>query len=122
MIRIDYELLREFGLAGLPPHEQNLLLKQIHDTLELRVGRRLADQMSNDQLDEFEEFFEAEDDVGAFQWLEREFPDYKTIVGSEFDELKLEVKSFATDILGISAETPLPEPSTMPRLTRREQD
>ena len=43
----------------------------------MNVGVRLADQMSNEQLDEFEKFVDANDDKGAFQWLESNFPNYK---------------------------------------------
>jgi len=49
----------------LPEAERNSLLKHIYETLEMRVGMRLADQMSNEQLDEFEKDFEAKDDAGC---------------------------------------------------------
>ena len=99
MIKIDNALLQEIGLAALPPQEKDSLLKHIYETLEMRVGMRLADQMSNQQLDEFEQYFEAKDDAGAFKWLESNFPNYKDIVQEEFDKLKLEVGQSAPQIL-----------------------
>ena len=51
MLRIDNNLLQEVGLASLPDSEKNSLLRHIYETLEMRVGIRLADQMSNEQLD-----------------------------------------------------------------------
>jgi len=87
MLKIDNSLLQEVGLGGLPDGEKNSLLKHIYETLEMRVGIRLADQMSNEQLDEFERYFEAKDDAGAFKWLETNFPNYKEIVQEEFDKL-----------------------------------
>ena len=71
-LRIDNSLLQELGLDGMPPEDKTSLLKHIYETLEMRVGMRLADQMTNDQLDEFEQFFNAKDDAGAFRWLERD--------------------------------------------------
>lgn len=65
----------------------------------MRVGMRLADQMTNDQLDEFERYFEAKDETGAFKWLETNFPNYRDIVKQEFDKLKLEVSQSASQIL-----------------------
>lgn len=102
MLKIDNSLLQEIGLGGLPEAEKNSFLKHIYETLEMRVGIRLADQMSNEQLDEFERYFEAKDDAGAFKWLETNFPNYKDIVQQEFDKLKGEVAQSAPQILAAS--------------------
>ena len=102
MLKIDNNLLQEVGLGGLPSAEKNSFLKHVYETLEMRVGIRLADQMSNQQLDEFERYFEAKDDAGAFKWLETNFPNYKDIVQQEFDKLKAEVAQSAPQILAAS--------------------
>ena len=102
MLKIDNSLLLEVGLGGLPDAEKNTFLKHIYETLEMRVGIRLADQMTNEQLDEFERYFEAKDDAGAFKWLETNFPNYKDIVQQEFDKLKAEVAQSAPQILAAS--------------------
>ncbi|HVI60870.1 MAG TPA: DUF5663 domain-containing protein [Candidatus Saccharimonadales bacterium] len=102
MLKIDNTLLQDVGLGGLPAAEKNSFLKHIYETLEMRVGIRLADQMSNQQLDEFERYFEAKDDAGAFKWLETNFPNYKDIVQQEFDKLKTEVAQSAPQILAAS--------------------
>ena len=120
MLKIDNNLLQELGLAGLPEAERNSFLKHIYETLEMRVGIRLADQMSNEQLDEFERYFEAKDDAGAFKWLETNFPNYKEIVQQEFDKLKAEVAQSAPQILaasqaqaGQNAQNPQPQVQPM---------
>lgn len=102
MLKIDNSLLVEVGLGSLPAGEKNSFLKHVYETLEMRVGIRLADQMSNQQLDEFERYFEAKDDAGAFKWLETNFPNYKDIVQQEFDKLKAEVAQSAPQILAAS--------------------
>ena len=102
MIKIDAGLLEELGLSTLPQVERDDLLKHIYETLEMRVGMRLADQMTNEQLDEFEQYFEAKDDAGAFRWLESNFPNYKDIVQEEFDKLKVEIGQSAPQILSAS--------------------
>lgn len=114
MLKIDNNLLQELGLSGLPDAEKNSLLKHIYETLEMRVGMRLADQMTNQQLDEFEQYFEAKDDAGAFKWLESNFPNYKDIVQEEFDKLKGEIQQSSAQILAASqaamAAGPAPAP------------
>jgi hypothetical protein len=102
MLKIDNSLLQEVGLGTIPDAEKNSLLKHIYETLEMRVGIRLADQMTNQQLDEFEQYFEAKDDAGAFKWLETNFPNYKDIVQEEFNKLKSEVAQSAPQILAAS--------------------
>lgn len=114
MLKIDNNLLEEIGLATLPESEKNSLLKHIYETLEMRVGMRLAEQMTNEQLDEFERYFEAKDDAGAFAWLESNFPNYKDIVQEEFDKLKQEVAGAAPQILAAAPAQPAPQYAPAP--------
>lgn len=110
MLRIDNNLLQEIGLGALPNADKNSLLKHIYDTLEMRVGVRLADQMSDDQLNEFERYYDAHDDSGALNWLETNFPNYTAIVQEEFDKLKVEVAQSAPQILAATSQNNEPTP------------
>ncbi|MGH7142298.1 MAG: DUF5663 domain-containing protein [Candidatus Saccharimonadales bacterium] len=105
-LRIDNSLLQALGLDSLPQVDKSSLLKHIYETLEMRVGMRLADQMTNEQLDEFEHFFNTQDDSGAFHWLETNFPNYKEIVDEEFSKLKNEVAQTAPQILEAAQSSP----------------
>lgn len=100
MIKIDDSLLEELGLLGLPKAERDKLLRQIYETLEMRVGMKLAERMSDQQLDEFERFIDTNDEAGALQWLETNFPDYKQVVASELEVLKAEIKKDSAKIIG----------------------
>lgn len=118
-LKLDNSLLEELGLAALPEAEKQGLLKHIYETLEMRVGMRLADQMTNEQLDEFEQFVNANDDSGAFKWLESNFPNYKDVVNDEFEKLKAEVGQVAPQILSQSQQAlaqgaPAPDPFGAP--------
>lgn len=99
MIKIDDSLLEELGLIALPKAERDKLLRQIYETLEMRVGMKLAERMSDQQLDEFERFIDTNDEAGALQWLETNFPDYKQVVASELEVLKAEIKKDSTKII-----------------------
>jgi len=88
MLRLDHKLLVDLGYRSLTISQADRLLKHLYDTMEQNVGLRLAEGMSDEQLDAFDAFFEAKDDAGAFAWLQRNFPDHKEIVTSEFAELK----------------------------------
>jgi hypothetical protein len=102
MIKLDDDLLKELGLLGLPPEEKKKFLAHIYETLEMRVGMKLAEQMSDAQLREFEQFIDTNNEAGALKWLETNFPNYKDVVASEFENLKNEVRQLAPQILSAS--------------------
>src|SRR3990167_2263076 len=99
MFKLDENLLKELGLGTLPAEEKNRMLAHIYETLEMRVGMKLAEQMTNEQLDEFEGFIDRSDEAGALKWLETNFPDYKQVVADELDKLKAEIKAQAPAIM-----------------------
>ncbi len=113
MFKLDNAFLQELGLGSLPAQEKNMMLKHIYDTLELRVGKKLAERMTNQQLDEFEQLMPKQDDTQDMQvqkqnsslhWLETNFPDYKQVVAGELERLKQEIKQAAPQILEASQE------------------
>lgn len=106
-LKLDNNLLIEIGLGTLPEEEKKKMLAHIYDTLETRVGMRLAEQMSEQQLQEFEQV--ANDEVAALKWLEATFPGYKEVVADEFEKLKLEVKQVAPQIVAESQQSNTPD-------------
>jgi len=99
MIKLDDDLLQELGLANLPAEEKRKLLAHIYETLEMRVGMKLAEQMTDAQLSEFERFIDRNDEASALAWLEANFPNYKDVVAQEFERLKAEIRQAAPQIL-----------------------
>ncbi len=111
MFKLDNAFLQDLGLGELPPQEKNMMLKHIYDTLELRVGKKLAERMTELQVTEFEQLMPSQTDTkevqaqkqnSSLQWLETNFPDYKQVVASELEKLKQEVKLAAPQILEAS--------------------
>lgn len=106
MFKLDDNLLKELGLGDLPVAEKNKMLAHIYETLEMRVGMKLAEQMTNEQLDEFEAFIDRNDEAGALKWLETNFPNYKQVVADELENLKGEIKTAAPQILAAATAEP----------------
>lgn len=69
------------------------LARLAYDELELRVGFILANEMTNEQLDEFEALIDAKDDDAASDWLVQEMPHYTKVVGEEHEKLGDEIKN-----------------------------
>lgn len=53
MFQLNDDFLKELGLDGLPEEQRKPFLNHIYSELELRVGQRLSDGLSDAQLDEF---------------------------------------------------------------------
>lgn len=105
MLKLDNDLLLELGLGALPEDQKKAMLQHIYETLELRVGTQLANQMTDRQLEEFEQFIDAGGDANqeqALHWLETNLPNYKQVVNEVFEALKAEIKQMAPQIMATS--------------------
>ncbi len=91
-VKIDNKLLANLGLGDLSAAEKKDLIANIQDTLEMRVGTRLAEQMTQQQIEEFERIFDEKDEDAALDWLTAATPDYEDVVDEEFTKLQLEVR------------------------------
>lgn len=99
MFKLDDDFLASVGLAALPADDKRKMLAHIYETLELRVGIKLAQNMSDAQLNEFEQLMDANDEAGALKWLETNVPNYKDVVAAELAALKAEITEQAPGIL-----------------------
>ncbi len=102
MFKLDNNFLIELGLGSLPAEDKNKMLAHIYETLEMRVGMKLAEQMTDAQLDEFEGYINRNDEAGALTWLESNFPNYKQVVADELERLKSEIQQVAPQIVAES--------------------
>lgn len=91
-IVIDRDLLNELGLTVRSEAEARQQAQWFYDTMEMRVGKRLAQLMLDEQRDEFETYVEADDEVAALDFLETSFPEYRQVVRDIFADLKAEVR------------------------------
>lgn len=91
MFPLDNAFLQSVGLADMPEDQKKVFLQDMYEELETRVGTRLAEDLSNEQLAVFEKLIEAGDDKGAVRWLEEHRPNYKQVVAEELEKLKKEI-------------------------------
>lgn len=73
MFQLDEKFLQDIGLNELPEDQKKPFLQHIYDELELRVGTKLSDGMSDTQLEEFEAIIDRKDDV-VIAWLNKYVP------------------------------------------------
>jgi hypothetical protein len=75
MFQLDEKFLEDIGLNDLPDDQKKPFLQHIYDELELRVGTKLSDGMSDEQLTEFEAIIDRKDEV-VTGWLAEHVPNY----------------------------------------------
>jgi hypothetical protein len=92
---IDDAFLNDLGLGGLPEEKKHVLVQQMLHTLELRVGTRLSEDMSDEQLDEFERIIGQSEDSSeaATEWLKANNPSYNQVIGEEIEKFKSDLRS-----------------------------
>jgi hypothetical protein len=75
MFQLDDNFLENVGLAAMPEEQKKAFLQHVYDELELRVGTKLSEGMSDAQLEEFESVIDRKDDI-ITAWLAKHVPDY----------------------------------------------
>ncbi len=75
MFRLDDQFLKDIGLDNLPDDQKKPFLQHIYSELELRVGTRLSDGLTDVQLEEFESIIDRDQDK-VQAWLAEHAPNY----------------------------------------------
>lgn len=75
MFQLDDKFLADIGLSSLPAEQKQAFLQHIYEELELRVGTRLSDGLSDAQLEEFEKIID-KDQAIIDGWLATHVQDY----------------------------------------------
>jgi hypothetical protein len=75
MFQLDDKFLADIGLGDLPDDQKQAFLQHIYEELELRVGTKLSDGLSDQQLEEFEKIIDRDHAV-IDAWLAAHVQDY----------------------------------------------
>lgn len=90
MFQLDEKFLEDVGLGGLPEDQKQAFLDYFREQLELRVGTKLSEGLSDAQLDEFESFIDR-DEEKVNKWIADNVPNI------EEDKIWQQLKSGAPD-------------------------
>lgn len=85
MFQLDDKFLADVGLNDLPEDQKPAFLQHLYSELELRVGTKLSEGMSDDQLAQFEAFVD-QDEQKVVAWFEQYLPNYAS--AADFQSLK----------------------------------
>lgn len=96
IIKLDRNLLIELGLSSLDADQQARVLRKLYTVLEVRVGIRLAREMSDKKREEFESLIPRDPERGesgsALEWITQNFPEHPLIVQDEYDQVVARIR------------------------------
>lgn len=75
MFQLDDQFLQDVGLGAMPDDQKQAFLQHIYSELELRVGTKLSEGLSDDQMAEFEAFIDR-DAEKVEVWFAAHLPNY----------------------------------------------
>lgn len=75
MFQLNDDFLNSIGLNDMPEDQKKPFLQHIYSELEMRVGTKLSDGMSDEQLEEFGSIIDRNDAI-IVGWLQKYAPDY----------------------------------------------
>ena len=90
MFQLDDKFLQDVGLGSLPEEQKKAFLDHFREQLELRVGTKLSDGLSDAQLEEIESFIDRNEEK-VTNWVQTNVPDY------ENDQIYQQLKSGAPE-------------------------
>ena len=94
MFQLDDTFLADVGLDMMPEAEKQAFLQHIYQELELRVGTRLSEGMSDAQLAQFEAIIDRKMEV-VDPWLAQFVPNYTA--DAAFQRMQQATNLAATD-------------------------
>lgn len=88
MVEVNAAWLAKLGVKTSDESEMEALVVRAMDELELRVGSKIADKLTAEQITEFERIG---DDDERVAWLGKAFPSYDDTVYAEYDAMAKEI-------------------------------
>lgn len=76
MFKFDNRFLDSVGLTDLQESQKEAFLQYAQDQLEIRIGEKMSENLTNDELDEFENIID--NDADTIQGLLGSYGDYKS--------------------------------------------
>lgn len=98
-MRIDEDFMNELGLSGMPEADKKNFMEQAEVELEMRVGHTIGMDLSDEQMDEFDQITDPDD---ASAWLKKNVPSFRETVQQVFQNFKAELKRELAQFFGLA--------------------
>lgn len=102
-MHFDKDFLKRVGLGAMPEAEKQAFLNYIQEELEVRIGERIAQGLTEAQVSEFDALTDPDE---IANWLHQNRPDYREIATSTFSELEQEIAQNRDNLLAPQPQSP----------------
>src|SRR3989344_7575885 len=100
--QIDDQFLRAMGLTGLSEERQQKVLGKLLRLLDFNVLHRMAETLSEEQMDQLSDLLSKEDvaDAEISQWFAKNVPNYAQLVEEEAQKIKQQQDEVFNKVMG----------------------
>jgi len=92
IVILDDKFLINVGLGHLSTDEKKQALEDVKTALEARVGVKLTQSLSDDQVNQFNDILSNDNLNIATEWMENNIPNYREVVMQELDAIVDQIK------------------------------
>lgn len=100
-IELNDDLLEELGFSSFSDEDKEAILLKIMEGLEMKMGMRVADLLTTEQLEEFNALTQAGEDEKARAFIKEAVPSYEDMAR---EELKAYIDAIKGDKQPVVAE------------------
>ncbi len=99
-MNIDYKFLDDLGLASVPDDQKDLMIQDINQILQERIGARADEALTDEKRQELDNLLTSNTDQATVQnWFSANLPNYPQLIQAEVERVKAEIGPQVTGIL-----------------------
>lgn len=99
-MNIDYKFLDDLGLASVPNNQKDLMIQDINQILQERIGARADEALTDEKRQELNNLLTDSTDQTAVQnWFLTNLPNYPQLIQAEVERVKAEISPQVAGIL-----------------------
>jgi hypothetical protein len=106
-VDIKEDLMRELGLENVDEQKKNEIIDKMSTIILDRMSVRMADVLTKEELDEFDNISASSDQQKALAYLAEKFPNYDMMVMEEVEKLKAELSQQTAEIMDLVNKKPV---------------
>lgn len=95
-MQFDGTFFDSMGMESLDKAKKDALAQQLTQLTQDRITLKIAEKLSDDELDEYEKIADDKGDEAAMDYIAKVLPDYQAIVDAEVKDV---VSSFLNDMI-----------------------
>lgn len=95
-MKFDDDFLAEVGLKDMPKSQREDFLKYIQSEVEMRVGEKICDGLSDDEVDNV---LSTKTPAETLAWLRENRPDYQDVIKEVVESVKNAIRKNTDRIL-----------------------